>query len=220
MACLYRHIRTDLNCPFYIGIGKSVDRAYSKTHRNKHWTSIIKNTEYEVDILFDNISYSLAKEKEREFILLYGRKVDGGTLCNITMGGDGALGIRHDEEARRKMSIANKGKVISDWHKKRISEFHTGKSISDDVRMKMSQAAMGSRNNRYGVSVSKETRDRMSASAKRGPLNSASKLTENDILEIRRMSSIGIGQRKIAAAFNVSKSNIASILNKKTWKHI
>lgn len=220
MACLYRHIRTDLNCPFYIGIGKSVDRAYSKTHRNSHWESIVRKTGYEVDILFDEIPYSLAKEKEREFILLYGRKADGGILCNITMGGDGVLGIRHSNEARKKMSIANKGKSISDWHKKRISEFHLGKSTPDYVKMKMSEAAMGEKNHRYGVSASNETRSKMSASAKKGALNHASKLTETDVIEIRRMSSIGIGQRKIAKQFCIAKSNVASILNRKTWKHI
>ena len=35
MAILYRHIRLDKNVPFYIGIGKDIKRAYSKSNRNK-----------------------------------------------------------------------------------------------------------------------------------------------------------------------------------------
>ena len=140
MACLYRHIRTDLNVPFYIGIGNAIDRAYSKTHRNKHWTSIVGKTSYEVEVLFDDITYEFAKEKEREFIELYKRKEDGGTLCNITKGGDGVLGIIHTEEARKKMGEPNKGKTISEWHKKRISEFHKGKTTSEETKKKCLKA--------------------------------------------------------------------------------
>ena len=37
---LYRHIRLDLGSPFYIGIGKTEKRAYSKKNRNKYRTVI------------------------------------------------------------------------------------------------------------------------------------------------------------------------------------
>ena len=66
MACLYRHIRKDLNVPFYVGIGKNLNRAYSKSHRNNHWLSIVQKTEYDVHIVFDEIDYEFAKEKEKE----------------------------------------------------------------------------------------------------------------------------------------------------------
>ena len=55
MAIVYRHIRLDKNEPFYIGIGKEIKRAYDK-RRGNHWKSIIKKTEYRVDILFDNLT--------------------------------------------------------------------------------------------------------------------------------------------------------------------
>ena len=217
MAYLYRHIRTDSNVPFYIGIGQSINRVYSVTHRNKHWLSIVDKTSYEVDILFDDITYEFAKEKEKEFIELYKRKEDGGTLCNITKCGDGVLGLKHTEEARKKMGEPNKGKIISEWHKKRISEFHTGKVISEETKKKMSEKAKGKS---IGRKASEETKIKMVASAKRGENNSASKLTTSDILKIREFNNLGIGQKKIATQFNVAKSTVAAIVNGITWKHI
>ena len=220
MACVYRHIRTDLNIPFYIGIGKEVNRAYSKTHRNDHWNRIVGKTSYDVHILFDDVSYEFAKEKEREFIELYKRKEDGGILCNLTKGGDGVLGIRHTEEARKKMGEPNKGKTISDWHRQRVSEFHTGRKHSEESRAKMSEKFMGEKNHRYGVKASEETRKKMSESAIKGEGHQFSKLKQSDVLEIRRLSSEGMGQRKIGEKFNVTKTAISHILKGLTWKHV
>ena len=222
MAYLYRHIRLDKNEPFYIGIGSDdkYQRANSKTHRNKHWLSIVGKTEYKVQILIDDISYDYAKEKEIEFIDVYKRTEDNGTLCNITKGGDGVLGLKHTEEARKKMGYPNKGKVISEWHRKRISEFRTGKKHSEETKIKMSQKALGENNHMYGKTISEETRLKKISSAKRGEDNFSSKLKTEDVLEIRRLSNEGMSQRKLAKQFNVEKSNIGCIINRITWKHI
>jgi plasmid maintenance system antidote protein VapI len=222
MAYLYRHIRLDKNEPFYIGIGSDdkYQRANSKSHRNNHWRSIVSKTEYEVQILCDDVSYEYAKEKEIEFIDIYKRKEDKGTLCNITKGGDGILGLKHTEESKRKMGEANKGKEISEWHKKRISEIHTGKVVTAETRLKMSEKALGEKNPRYGVKVLDSTKEKMRDSAKKGEFNSASKLTAVDVLKIRELNKLGISQRKIAAQFGVQKTTIAAIINKITWKHI
>jgi hypothetical protein len=136
MAYLYRHIRLDKNQPFYIGIGSNnnYDRAYNKHHRNQYWKRIINKTKYKVDILFDNISWEEACEKEKEFISLYGR-VDIGTgiLCNMTNGGEGTNGSKRNIESiirikKSKSGINNPmyGKKISDIHRKRLSESRIG----------------------------------------------------------------------------------------------
>lgn len=220
MACLYRHIRKDLNIPFYIGIGNDIRRAYSKSNRNIHWLRIVSKTDYEVDILFDDISYDFAKEKEIEFIALYKRKQDGGILCNITKGGDGVLGLVHTEESRRKMSEPNKGKTLSEWHKKRISELRKGKPIPEETRRKMSESVKGEKNHMYGKKASEETRRKMVASAKRGESNSSSKLTKKDVLKIRILSAEGMSARKIAKKFNVNKGTISCIIKRITWRHV
>jgi len=98
MAYLYRHIRLDKNEPFYIGIGSNKSRCYTKQTRNKHWHNIINKSEYRVDIVFDDLSLEQAKQKEKEFIALYGKKANGGILVNLTDGGDGSWGVKATKE--------------------------------------------------------------------------------------------------------------------------
>lgn len=102
MAYLYRHIRLDKNSVFYIGIGSDSDyiRAYSKRGRNRHWNWIVSKTEYEVEIIIDDISWEEACKKEIEFISIYGRVNYGGILCNMTSGGDGAKNLPADIRER------------------------------------------------------------------------------------------------------------------------
>jgi group I intron endonuclease len=206
--------------PFYVGIGVDTKRAYSKTHRNSHWKSIVSSCDYDVHVLFDDVDYEFAKQKEMEFIEIYKRKSDGGTLCNITLGGDGVLGIVHTDEAKEKMGAPNKGKVISEWHRKRISEFHTGKVVSKETKKKMSDSVSGEKNHAYGKTASEETRDKMRASAKRGPDNKASKLTESNVIQIRSLHVGGQSKRSIAKQFGVCKTTIQCIINRETWRHI
>lgn len=116
MAYVYRHIRLDKNEPFYIGIGSDNDykRAFSKHSRNKYWNRIVNVTQYEVEIIFDDLSKDEAKQKEIEFIALYGKKINkNGSLTNISDGGDGNAGGKHTEEAKRKIAAANKLKDYS-----------------------------------------------------------------------------------------------------------
>ena len=96
MAYVYRHIRLDKNEPFYIGISRNNDfhykRAYKKLNRNEHWHRIVDKTDYRVEILFDEVDFNWAKQKEVELIKLYGRSnLNCGTLCNMTDGGEGTV---------------------------------------------------------------------------------------------------------------------------------
>lgn len=126
MAYLYRHIRLDKNEPFYIGISNVNDeykRAYKKTCRNKHWTNIIKTTNYDVEILIDDLTIEKAKEKEKEFISLYGRADLGtGCLVNLTDGGDGVLNMNENSELRNKLSKAAIGKKMTNEAKKKMGD--------------------------------------------------------------------------------------------------
>lgn len=137
MAYVYRHIRLDKNEPFYIGISNTEDgykRAYKKTCRNKHWTNIVKSCKYEVEILMENLTIEEVKEKEKEFIKLYGRvDLKTGTLVNLTDGGDGVLNKHENAELRLKLSKAALGKKMSDAARKKMSEHQKVAIIQMDL---------------------------------------------------------------------------------------
>lgn len=125
MAYVYRHIRLDKNEPFYIGIAdKNRYRISEKRGRNKIWSRIVDKTNYETEVMVDDLTWEEACEKEKEFILLYGRiDIKTGTLANLTNGGDGTVGRRY---------------IPSIKHKKNLSKSSTGKKMSDLAKQKMS----------------------------------------------------------------------------------
>jgi hypothetical protein len=131
MAYVYRHIRLDKNEPFYIGIGISdkngYKRAFTKLGRNSIWEKIIKKSEYDIEIIFDNVSPEFAKKKEIEFISMYGRiDLCTGTLCNMTDGGDGTLNMIYSNEYKKKLSDKAKQRVISLEQRVKIGISHRG----------------------------------------------------------------------------------------------
>jgi len=95
---VYRHIRLDKNIPFYIGLGTKqnsyaafeveYNRAFS-LERSDFWKRITDKTNYKVEIVFESNNYQEVKDKEIELISLYKKINDGGSLCNISIGGDG-----------------------------------------------------------------------------------------------------------------------------------
>lgn len=183
MAYVYRHIRLDKNEPFYIGIGSDIDykRAFSKHSRNKYWNRIVNVSEYEVEIIMDDLSKDEAKQKEIEFIALYGKKINkNGSLTNISDGGEGNAGGKHTEEAKRKIAEANKLKDYSNFdrsftktkeYKEKISLINKGRKMPDSMRQKTSERMKNRimtedqkqklRELRLGTKMSKETRLKM-----------------------------------------------------------
>lgn len=128
---LYRHIRLDKNEPFYIGIGtkNKQDFKYGHYHRANQvkgrgeiWNKIVAKTNYEVEILLESNDYKFIKQKEIEFISLYGRKdLRTGILANLTKGGDGGqVSKETGNKIAKKLSkkvvqISLDGKFIKEW---------------------------------------------------------------------------------------------------------
>jgi hypothetical protein len=175
MAVLYRHIRLDKNQPFYIGIGKTEKRAYEKIKRNQFWHNIVAKTDYEIEILFDNLTWDEAGEKEKEFIKLYGKRDDNtGTLVNITDGGGGILGVRHNEESKRKISESSKNRIrkpVSIETKEKIRQTLTGRvgsnkgfKHSEETKLKLRLFNIGKIGPNKGKPMSDEAKKKMIAS--------------------------------------------------------
>jgi hypothetical protein len=145
MAYVYRHIRLDKNEPFYIGIGsdKNYKRAKDWHARNKIWKSITSRCDYEIEILFDNITWEDACKKEIEFISLYKRIIDNGILANLSTGGEGNLGIKRTKEAIEKTANGKRGTKLSEEVKKRISEKLKGRKLTEETKQKMRERMLG-----------------------------------------------------------------------------
>lgn len=146
--CVYLHKKPDGEI-FYVGIGNK-KRPYWKYKRNVFWKNIVdKYPDYIIEIIYENISWEEACIIEKDLIKLYGRKCDGGTLCNITLGGDGSYGLIHNDETRellRNKSKSNKNCVgfkHTDNTRFNMSQSHIGKKIPLEVRKKMSNSHLG-----------------------------------------------------------------------------
>jgi hypothetical protein len=143
---VYRHVRLDTNVPFYIGIGtksykyhghkSEYRRAYVGYKRTAFWNAIVAKTDYRVDILFESSDLEEIKQKEIEFIKLYGRRnLNEGTLVNLTDGGDYSIQqasqykkkFKHTQEAKDKISKIQKGRKTSKETREVLSQLHKDK---------------------------------------------------------------------------------------------
>lgn len=163
MGYVYRHVRLDKNEVFYIGIGLKEDekyvRAYDKHKRSDFWNKIVNKSEYRVDIMFEDDDADVIKEKEKEFIKLYGRIDLGlGTLCNLTDGGDGMLGYKRTEEHRKKFSGENHPNFGKTGELSPIF----GRKHSEETKKKIGAAQRGELNHMYGKKASEETKAKLS----------------------------------------------------------
>lgn len=141
---VYAYLRED-GTPYYIGKGKG-NRIYIKTknhHPPKDKSRII--------ICESNLTELGAFALERRLIRWYGRKDIGtGILRNLTNGGEGACGFIISEETREKLASAKRGKPKSVKTIEKIraacsGKNHSmyGKSLSDETRIKISNALKG-----------------------------------------------------------------------------
>ena len=129
---IYKHIRTDKNTVFYIGIGKLRSdktattfklkhyRAYSKQGRNPIWKAITNKTDYVVEIIETNVSKEYASKLEIELIKKYGKIKEKGLLANISNGGETVveelITVLNDKKCSEKVYQYDlDGNLIKEW---------------------------------------------------------------------------------------------------------
>lgn len=190
---LYRHIRLDKYEPFYIGIGtktksdikgNNYSRAIEK-RRNNLWKKIINKTNYKIEILLESDNYSYIKDKEKEFIKLYGRKnLKTGSLANLTDGGEGETGRVCSEELRLKRSLILKER----WRKiPKEERIEKTKFILEKARL--AQKLLGKRK-RKSPSIKREGRK---------VINTESKQIFNSMRDAYKSESFNICERHFRA---------------------
>lgn len=132
---VYQHRRLDTGDVFYIGKGtrthkNQYERAFIIRRRSKYWNSIVAKSGHVVELLADFFVESDAFDLERDLIASHRRTCDGGTLCNLTLGGEGHTGFPMSDAARKKLSAATSGEKHFNWGKKLSAETCRRKSES------------------------------------------------------------------------------------------
>jgi len=134
MAIVYQHRRKDTNEVFYIGIGKSKNRARSKRARNTYWLNIVNKFGYETDILIDGISWEEAIQVEIGLIKDIGRlDLKKGSLVNMTDGGEGLSNA--SKETISKFKKARIGKRLSEETKDRLRSIMITKEPLNTIKV-------------------------------------------------------------------------------------
>jgi hypothetical protein len=178
MAIVYIHRRKDIEDPFlnvfYVGIGKTEKRAYQINNRgdSSYWHNIVKKHGHIVEITHKDILWEEACSIEKYLISFYGRyDKKEGKLCNLTDGGDGAVGairsqkykdnlrikltgIKRSPETIEKLRLKQIGCKLSESAKIKLSIANKGKVISEEHKDKISKW-------NKGKIISNETKEKL-----------------------------------------------------------
>lgn len=216
---------------FYVGKGcgrrmnTHVPKSKSGKHYNTHLSNkilkIIKNEGVViVKIIHKSHDENYIFKKEIETI----KKIGLEKLCNKTLGGEGASGMKHSKEHCKKISERMKNKIVSEQTKLKLSLSHhdvsgknnpmynknhtkeSRKKISDTRKnMKPTEAMLASRNKPKSI----------------GSKNPNSFLNEEKVLKIRMLFSDNENTRKeLQEMFNITEGCLSKVLSRRTWKHI
>ena len=237
---IYAYLRED-KTPYYIGKGKG-NRAFIKGK------SEVKPPKDKSRIIFlkQNLLEEEAFKYEVYMIAVLGRKDLGtGILRNKTNGGEGISGLIHNQETRKKIGEANRGKSISEETRRKRSEVNKGennpfygKTHSEESKRKQSEAKKGKTHSQetrrklseikkvkfagknhplYGKSHSEETKRKQSEAIK-GKTHSQE--TRRKVSEAKREISGGTTEKEIQNYLKnvLEKVGCLVVKNKKPYK--
>lgn len=196
----------------YIGLTRQTLKQRCSKHKtekcNPHklnWIKKIGIDNLEVILLLDNLSLEEACNKEIELISEY--KKMGYNLTNITNGGEGWLNYNFSDT--HKENISRNHADVSGKNNPMYGKAHTQESID---KIKLTKKLSPHKYTDTQIETLKRVR--------KGEGNSQAILTEDKVLEIRKLSSQGIQNYILAKDFNMKVSAIWKIVNRYTWKHI
>jgi len=210
---------------------------YSELINNKHANSYLQNSwnEYgEESFYFEIIEFvdiienkDLLIEREQYWLDYYQSYIrDKG--YNLQPCSKNALGYKHSEETKKKLSKLrsgkgnhNYGKVTPPEVREKISESLKGKMLgvkfTEDHKRKISKANRGKKMSDDAIKKSSESRKGMYI----GEKNPSAKLTINQVIEIREKYTSGnYSYSDLGKEYGVDRMHIGSIIRRKTWKHI
>ena len=164
--------------PFYVGIGRE-GRQNSRL-RNRHTNSVRGSIERSGGSVIVEIVMRGTREEciaeEARLIALHGRVCDGGTLTNVTVGGEcGVPGLVHSEESRARMSESHKGRKWSEAQRAALgSGTFLGKKHTEETKRLLREQRRGTRNMAcWNVPHTDEHRQKIADSKRRNALERA-----------------------------------------------
>jgi group I intron endonuclease len=117
-----------------------VDNKFYRAVRKYGWNNFIYGIIEEYD---DRV----LNEQETFYIDYYDTFHNG---YNSTLGGEGVRGFTHNENTRKKLSKANKGKIIPLETREKISKSNIGKIVTEETKKKISEKISGKNHPLYG----------------------------------------------------------------------
>ena len=93
-----------------------------------------------IEVLYSSTNLIVLKNLESHYIKEQNTFYQTGCGYNMTEGGDGTLGYRFSEDAKRRIGLAHKGKPKSPEQREKMSRARLGWKPSDETRAKMSVA--------------------------------------------------------------------------------
>lgn len=143
MFYTYIHFKKSNMMPFYVGKG-SGKRIFSK-QRSKQWHYVVNKHGFVAEIASKFKNENDAFEHERFLIWCF--KSIGIELINATEGGEGLSGFNHSEQTKFKISFKN-----------------SGRKLTEDHKLKLSLAKLGSNHHNFGNHHSDKTKEKLSKS--------------------------------------------------------
>lgn len=190
-------ITNSINSNAYIGITnnpknrwaqhKNPEKAYKHLHMYRSMDKY-GNENFYMNILEEHDTEESVKQAEIDVIKMF--KDTGVSLFNVSAGGDGCIGYKHSEEAKKKISARFKGQPKSPEHIK-----------------KMSDSRSGDKHPNFGKKLSQSTIDKMvSSAAQEKPVISIS--LDGEIKEYKSVSACG-------RSLNISSGRISAVIKGK-----
>lgn len=168
MVSIYALIDPNTNKIRYIGktiarlskrFGNHIDNAKSKKH-NIHLSNwilkLLADNQKPIIKLIEECSNDIWKEREKYWISYYPE------LINLTEGGDGCLGLKHNSAAIEKLRLVNKGKKHDENFKINMSKRLKGVSLSEDHKQKIGKANKGKKHSKeFSQMISKRNKGKI-----------------------------------------------------------
>lgn len=152
-----------------------------------------------------------------------GRKEPEEVCKRISAGRKGkGIGRLISEETKAKISASQRGRTLSEERKEHLRQLNTGKKQSAETIEKRMQKLRGRTRSKEASAKSAEANRGLKRTSEHVHAMSRcrTKLSEEDIREIRRRAATGESQADIGKDFGLTQSGICSIHKRKTHKSV